>query len=187
MADHIEPPDVAAQESDDFTDAIREAEKARQARKARLEELEQMRGKLLEEAEEQREEEHLLYLEQEIDDRKRQRELEREHGYNRVLAVPFSAWKPGVGAATRFVVLLPDARTRQFKIMQRAIARLKDDREEQVEEVERLARNCVRYPHPERDRQMFEATANLAPGIMGNLAKQIIEKVAGREVDTRKK
>lgn len=187
MADQTEPLDEAAQESDDITDAIRAAEERRRERKRRFEALEEQRERLLADADEQREEEQLLYLEQEIRDRERQRELEREHGYNRVLAVPFTAWKPNVGAATRFVVLLPDARTRQFKIMQRAIARLKDDREEQVEEVERLARNCVRYPHPERDKKMYQATANLAPGIMGNLAKQIIDKVAGREADTRKK
>lgn len=179
------------------SDGADTAEARRIARQKRIEALEAKREELLAEGEEQAEEERLAYLEQEVIDRGRQRELERQHGYNRVLSVPFDAWKPDAGpalddgthiqASTRFVCLLPDARGRQFKLMQRALARLKDDRAEQAEEVERMAKGCIRYPHPERDRAMYQATINLAPAILGNLASQMIDRVAGRERDTRKK
>jgi GNAT superfamily N-acetyltransferase len=170
---------------------------ARRRTRQKIEALEARREELLAEGEEQAEEERLAYLEQEVSDRERQRELEREHGYSRVLSVPFDAWKPDAGpmlddgahvqASTRFVCLLPEARGRQFKLMQRALARLKDDRAEQAEEVERMAKGCIRYPHPEQDRAMYQATINLAPAILGNLASQMIDKVAGRERDIRKK
>jgi hypothetical protein len=191
------PPDDAAQTSDDIADAMAAAEARRKARQKRIEALEAEREVLLAEGDEQAEEERVAYLEQEVIDRRRQRELEREHGYNRVLSVPFNAWKPDAGpaldggghvqAATRFVCLLPDQRGRKFKQMQRALAHFKDDRAEQAEEVERMAKGCIRYPHPERDRAMYQATINLAPAILGNLARQMIDKVAGRESDTRKK
>jgi hypothetical protein len=173
------PPEEAAKD---------EAEARRKARQRRMQELDEKEERRRADEREEIEEEQLAYREQEDKDEDRRRELERKHGRNRILSVKFrKAWVPEVGAATRFICLLPDYRGRKLKAMQKTLAHIGDDDAEKSEEVERLVRTCILYPHPERDRDMYQATINLTPLILGNLAKQMFERVAGDEEESRKK
>ncbi len=168
-------------------------ESARKRAEARAAEAEKLRASLdeinAERAEQQAEEEHER-LRQFVQDKRRQKELEQQHGFNRVLAVPFSSWKPAVGAATMLVVVLPDARSNTYQRLQRAGIRHKEagEAERIVDDVESLARACIRYPNPNdpAEKPMYLATVNLAPGILANLAKQIGDAVAGREAAAKK-
>lgn len=174
-------------------------EKRRKERQDRIRELEAEEERLRADERDQKEEEELAYREQKLKDETRRRELERKHGRMRILSVPFDAWAPNAGpelgdgkhvqAATRFICLLPEARSRRFKVMQKTLARLEDDdREGRVEEIERAAREAIVYPHPDRDRAMYQATINLTTElILGNLANQMFKAMGGREADTRKK
>lgn len=171
----------------------------RKERQRRLRELEAAEEELRADERDQAEEEELAYREQRLKDERRRRELERKHGRKRILSVDFDAWAPDAGpqldngehvqAATRFICLLPEARSRRFKIMQKTLARLDDnDREGRVEEIERAAREAIVYPHPANDRAMYQATINLTTEmILGNLANQMFKAMGGREDAARKK
>lgn len=127
-------------------------------------------------------------LEQELVDRTRLVDLEEEHGFSRVLAITYDCWEPGHGAATMLVVELPAARTARYKRMQALINNKDTKTQAKLDAIDQLARSCVLYPSPTgEEASVYEATIELAPGLLGNAARQIIEAVQGAANEEGKK
>jgi hypothetical protein len=106
--------------------------------------------------------------------------LEEEHGYGRVLKVELGTWRDGSGAATMMVLRLPLASEAVFKRFQQQVSSGKASPASKLEAAEVLARSCVVYPHPKSEADAYNATVEMAPGVLGNLALQIVSAVQGR-------
>lgn len=120
------------------------------------------------------------YETQKLLDLERLDELEEEHGYGRVLRVDLGNWRDGSGAVTLMVLRLPLASEAVFKRFQQQVASDKASTAAKVEAGEVLARSCVVYPNPKTEADAYNATVEMAPGVLGNLALQIVTAVQGR-------
>lgn len=110
--------------------------------------------------------------------------LEEQHGWDAVEPLHLSRYEPG--CATMLIALLPrmaDAKYKRF--MQRANGD-KSKASHKLEAGEELARSCLIYPSPTDDAELYNSTVDFAPGILGHLAKTIVEAVQGKEEDEGK-
>lgn len=128
--------------------------------------------------------ERIPKLTQQADDLEALADLEVEHGSERILRIDLRGWVPGRGAATLVAALLPEAGDHKFKRFQQVAARgEKLKSAERVDAQESLARSCVAYPNPKDNKDLYDATVALAPGILGHVAKQIVDYVQGKAIE----
>jgi hypothetical protein len=117
-------------------------------------------------------------------------ELEEEHGHNRVLRIDIEGWKSGAGAATLVAVLLPERRDAKFKRFQQELNKERPDSPKRIEAADRLARSCIVYPDPKDEehggKALFEATIELAPGLLTHVANQIDGWATGKAIEEGK-
>lgn len=128
--------------------------------------------------------EKLPRLEQEAADLERVAELEEEHGSERVLVVRLPhGWTPGRGAATLVAALLPETEDRKFRRWKDLAMHTRNAKAADITEAEnQFAASCIVYPDrkSEAEKAMYEATIQLAPGILGHVAAQVAEWVQGK-------
>jgi hypothetical protein len=130
--------------------------------------------------------EETAFEEQRADDIEATLALEREHGRGRIHAIPidFDAWKPGVGAATRLVCLLPLNSDRKCKRFLNVINNDRAKAREKTEAGDQLGESCVIYPKV--GSEMYEATIEHFALILQLAAIAISEKVRGRRAEQGK-
>lgn len=124
------------------------------------------------------------YAEQQAADVEALVELEATHGFERVLRVDLGAWSPGKGAATMIVARVPtgaDAIWRRFETKMGAAKKGTGDAQSAGVE---LATACLVYP--EKGSMLYAGTLDLAPGILGNVALQIVNAVQGNAEKEKK-
>lgn len=130
--------------------------------------------------------EKALFDEQQAADLEALVDLEAEHGFDRVLRVDLTGWKPGTGAATMAVVRVPYGSEAYFKRFEQTIAKAKDGSTTRVDAGYTLARACLVYPSEKDAPDLYKATMDLAPGILSHLAHQIVKAVQGQAEEEKK-
>lgn len=125
------------------------------------------------------------FAEQQADDVERLVELEAEHGFDRVRRIDIGVWKPGFGAATMVVVRVPMTSEKAFKRYQDTASKAKDG-EGRTNAVITLGAVCIVYPHRDSDKALYEATIELAPGVIGHAGAEVISVVQGSAEEEKK-
>lgn len=123
------------------------------------------------------------HAEQQASDIERLVDLEEKHGFDRVLRIDLGGWKPGAGAATMLVARVPLASEPAFKRFQDTIAKPKTDH---IEAANTLAATCIVYPHRKDDKDLYEATLELAPGILSAVAAEVVKAAMGHAEEEKK-
>ena len=123
------------------------------------------------------EKEARAYELQEVIDLTRIDELEEEHGDKRVAAAPLNGWRPGHGAVTRIAVVVPLRSDHSYQRFQRLVLQHRKNVTRTLAAIEQLARVTIAYPHPEDNKEAFDATLELAP-VMLNTAATMAQKLA---------
>lgn len=104
--------------------------------------------------------------------------LEELHGHDAVLSVELIKWSPG--ATTMIVVKLPKTSEQVYKRFQHQANAKNPSASHKVDASDMLARSCAVYPHPKEDTELFDATIDIAPGLLGYVAQQIVDSVQGK-------
>jgi hypothetical protein len=104
--------------------------------------------------------------------------LEEEHGHGRVVAIALRGWRPG-GAVTTMAFRLPVASEASFKRFQQVANSDKAPTAAKVEAAEMLGAACVVYPDRKTDKAAYDATVELAPGVLGHAANEIVIAIQG--------
>ena len=110
--------------------------------------------------------------------------LEEEMGYEAVEVVYLARWSPG--ATTLVVAEIPRAADHRFKRYQQLVNSKKTSGAKKIEAGDSFSRSCLLYPSPKEQTELFEATTNVAPGLLGHVALQLVMAVQGREQDEGK-
>jgi hypothetical protein len=126
------------------------------------------------------------YLAQQVLDLEALAALEDEHGFERVFSTVIGGWKPGEGSATLVVARLPKRSESIYKRFEQTIHKAKQGTTAFGDAGDVLARSCIVYPSEKEKPELYAATMELAAGILGKVATQIVEKVRG-EVEEEKK
>ena len=132
--------------------------------------LEERKADLQKKREARAEAEKLPYTKQEVADLERIDALEEEHGDKRVATAPLKGWTPGTGAVTRIAVVVPKRSDHIYQRFQRLVLQHRKNPDQSIKAIEQLARMALAYPHPERDKEAFEATLELAPVMLSTVA-----------------
>jgi hypothetical protein len=147
------------------------------------EELQKRREALANKRDEQRTSEAKAHALQEIVDLEAIAELEAEHGFDRVLPVKLIGWKPGADAATHIAVRVPLKRESLIKRYESQITKPKADL---AAALHTLAEACVVYPDRKTQKDLYEATMELAPGILSKSGGLIVKAVEGKADEEKK-
>lgn len=127
--------------------------------------------------------EKAAHTEQFADDMEAIADLEAEHGYGRIRCIHLDGWKPGHGAATLVAARVPLKSESVFKRYESQITKPKAD---VVSALHTLAEACVVYPSRKDAKELYEATMDLAPGVMSMVGQKIVEAVQGRADEEKK-
>ncbi len=110
--------------------------------------------------------------------------LEEEMGYEAVEVVYLARWS--APATTLVVAEIPRAADHRFKRYQQQANSNKASGAKKIEAGDTFARSCLLYPSPKDQTELFEETINVAPGLLGHVALQLVVAVQGREQDEGK-
>jgi hypothetical protein len=119
------------------------------------------------------------YTIQQADDMARLVELEEIHGFNRIVRIDIKGWRQNSGAATMLVVRLPERKEHRFRMFQTKLAGCKETDPKRVDIAEELASACVVYPSPQTDKALYDATLELAPGVLTHAGMEITNWLVG--------
>lgn len=128
-------------------------------------------------------EEAAAFAEQQANDIEQLVELEAEHGFDRVYRIDLNGWKPGSGAATMVVVRIPLKSESVFKRFEDTVSKPKSDN---LKAAVILAESCLVYPNRKEHAELYEATMELAPGILSNAGLQVVKVVQGAVEEEKK-
>lgn len=132
----------------------------------------------------QKQAEAAAFAEQQATDIEALVELEAEHGFDRILRIDIKGWRPGSGAATLVAAKIPTGSSSLVRRYEQRVARAKQGTTEILDAGEQLAKACVVYPA--LDSELGKATLDLAPGILANVALQVIRHVQGEAEEEKK-
>lgn len=123
------------------------------------------------------------HAEQQATDIERLVDLEEKHGFDRILRIDLGGWKPDAGAATLVAARVPLASEGVFKRFQVALNSPKADH---AQAANTFAAACLVYPHREDDKKLYEATLELAPGILVAVAGELSKAAMGHAEEEKK-
>lgn len=130
-----------------------------------------------------REEHTAAHAEQEAADMERVVDLEDEHGFDRVLRINLRGWKAGSGAATLVAARIPLSSERVVKRFEDTVSKPKA---ENLKALHLLAESCLIYPSRKDEKELYDATLELAPGLLSNVGHAIVEAVQGKVEEEKK-
>lgn len=126
------------------------------------------------------------FAEQQVNDLEALVELEAEHGFGRVIKIDIGGWKAGEGAATLVVVRVPRARDAFFKRYEETVTKAKEGTTARLEAAHMLTESCLLYPSKKDQKELYDATFDLAAGIRTHLAIEISKAVQGSAEEEKK-
>lgn len=129
------------------------------------------------------------HAEQLAKDLERLDQLEEEHGYERVVRVNLNGWQPGHGAATFVVARLPMTSEIVYKKFQQQIqipVKSAQDAKRADQASDQLGEACMVYPDRKTEPELYKATTELAAGIIGHLAAEVVRAVQGKAAEEGK-
>jgi hypothetical protein len=113
-------------------------------------------------------------------------ELEEEHGFDRVLRIDIGGWKPASGAATMVAARVPMGSEKVYKRFQETVAKAKPQSTTTLTAATVLGESCLIYPPKSDAKDLYEATLELAPGILVHVGQQIAKAVEGKAEEEKK-
>ena len=128
----------------------------------------------------------LAHAEQQFADLERLASLEEEHGFERVQRFDVPAWNPGEGAATMVLARVPRAKEAIVKRFEQTAAKAKDGDGKILEAGHLLARSCIVYPSERDEKELYEATMDLAAAMLSHVGVQIMKLVQGKAEEEKK-
>lgn len=142
----------------------------------------------IKEAEKRREAREKAYTEafelQHADDLEALDKLEEEHGWGRTLRIDLGGWQAGMGAVTMMVAKLPLGSDATFKrFAQQSVGKEKKP-QAILDSGDTFGASCVIYPEPGSD--AYKATVEAFPGVLSNVAVQVVKAVQGRAAEEGK-
>ena len=146
-------------------------------------EIQERRDAIAAKREGQRKTESQAHALQELTDLEAIVELEAGHGYDRVLPVKLNGWKPDEGAATHIAVRVPMRREQTYKRFEAQTSKPKADLPAALH---LLAESCVVYPDRKAQKELYENTMELAPGILSKAGGLIVKAVEGNADEEKK-
>jgi len=125
-------------------------------------------------------------LPQRIADQRRLNELKLEHGADGVCFVRIRGYRPGV--ATMVVALRPTGKQGSAYIKRFTSTVTSDTASNATKQdaQQQLAKPHIQYPHPERDKELFDATLDFAPLILNGVAAEIMKAATAQEKEAGK-
>jgi hypothetical protein len=136
----------------------------------RLKELEREAESIDKERTAREQAEMLPRMEQHVADMRAVNKLEAEHGHNRVGVATLKGWTPGCGAATLIAVVVPKRSDHRYQKFQQQILAHRKNPHGTTKAIEELGSNAIGYPHKERDRELYDATLEIAPVMLNTAA-----------------
>lgn len=133
-----------------------------------------------------RAEQEAALKEQQATDLEALADLEAEHGFDRVLRIDLVGWKPGVGAAALLAVRVPEGRESVVKRFEQTVATSKERTPTNLQALKTLGEACVVYPDRKSQRDLYDATLELAPAILSKAGELVIKAVQGRGEEEKK-
>jgi hypothetical protein len=154
---------------------------------ARLKELEDEAADIERQREERQQAERLPYMEQRVADMRRINELEAEHGHGRVGKAELNGWTPDRGAVTMLAAVVPLRSSHRWQKFQQQVLAHRKNPNGSVQAIEELGRNTLAYPHPQRDKDLFDATLEIAPAMLNTVADMVATMADADEAADAKK
>jgi hypothetical protein len=112
--------------------------------------------------------------------------LEEVHGYGRVLRIELDGWTAGSGAATIAVARIPLSSEVVFKkFVQQAHSKDPKPAQSVAAETE-LGEACLAYPSRKEHPEIYAATMEMFPGLLGHVAAQVAKAAQGRAAEEGK-
>jgi hypothetical protein len=141
--------------------------------------VEEKRAAMRAELEEARAEQEATDLEALVD-------LEAEHGFDRILRVNLRGWKKGVGAATMVIARVPERKESFFKRFEQTISKAKEGSGARLDALHALAEACIVYPNKKTQKELYDATMELASGITSHVGSEIVNWSQGKAAEEKK-
>jgi hypothetical protein len=151
-------------------------------------------AKVLEEIQGKREAHDVAYKAQHLKDLRAYVALVDEYGIDRVTKVGIGGWKPG-GAVTMVVAKRARKSDNLYKRFTDMVRRSSKGEKVDPDEVARagdlLAESCILYPaFPKKGGEptdgAYEATLELTPGLLSNVAAEIVKAAMGKAAEEGK-
>jgi len=105
--------------------------------------------------------------------------LEEEHGYERVLSIKLEGWDAKIGGPTLVVARVPRASEAIMKAFESDINKSKEGSPQRLAAQSTLARACLVYPDPSKEKEAFDAVMETAAGVLANVALQVVRRAQG--------
>lgn len=105
--------------------------------------------------------------------------LEEEHGFERVLRINIPGWKEDSGAATLFVFRVPLESEKTFKAWEDEVGKAAKGSPKVLNASRNLAKSCMVYPDRDSQHDLWEASIELAAGILAASAGVIAKRAQG--------
>jgi hypothetical protein len=105
-------------------------------------------------------------------------DAEAEHGYDRIIRIDLTGWRPGMGAPTCVAVRVPMAADKLCQRFIEQINRSKEHSRERLTAQDLLGAACIVYPAPNSD--AYKAALEVAPLILSHAAMQVVRASQGK-------
>lgn len=105
--------------------------------------------------------------------------LEEEHGFERVLSIKLEGWDARIGGPTLVVARVPRASEAVMKAFESDINKSKEGSPQRLTAQSTLARACLVYPDPVKEKDDFNAVLETASGVLANVALQVVRRAQG--------
>lgn len=123
------------------------------------------------------------HADQQAADMERVADLEEAEGFDRILRINLNGWKAGVGAATLVAARVPLSSERYVKRFEETVSKPKS---ENLKALHALASACLIYPSAKDEKALYDATMELAPGLLTNVGTAIVQAVQGNVEEEKK-
>lgn len=113
-------------------------------------------------------------------------DIEAEHGFERVVRIDIGGWKPGAGAATMVVARVPTKAEKAVRRYEETVSKAKAGSTTQHDAAVTLAGFCIVYPDKDSAKDLYDATLELAAGVMAHVGVQVMRVVQGNAEEEKK-
>lgn len=126
------------------------------------------------------------YAEQQASDIEALVDLESEHGFDRVLRIDLVGWKPGSGASTLVAARIPLGSEKVIKRFEDTVAKSKERTTANLTAMQTVGLSCIVYPDREKQKELYDATIELAPAIVSKVGELVVKAVHGKAEEEKK-
>lgn len=113
-------------------------------------------------------------------------DLEAEHGFERIVRIDIGGWKPDSGAATMVIARVPMKAEKAVTRYEQTVSKAKDGSTTRHDAAVTLASFCLVYPDRGTAKDLYDATLELAAGVLFHVGVQVMRVVQGNAEEEKK-